>query len=223
MDDRAARGGDPSPDRAPGGAGRGDGDDAALVRRCAEGDRDAWATFVARFGPLVVALARRMLARRVRHAGDADVDEIAADVFLALLRRDRVLLRRYDPRFRVSTYLGVICRTEVNRFLRRGGARPTVPLPAGSASDPPAAGPGPLERLAAEERADALRALRQALAEMPERDRLLLTLRYLEGLDYRAIGAAVGLPADSVGQALHRAKRRLARAVPALAALFVAD
>jgi RNA polymerase sigma factor (sigma-70 family) len=56
---------------------------------------------------------------------------------------------------------------------------------------------------------------------MPERDRLLLTLRYLEDMDYRTIAAAVGLSTDSVGQLLHRAKRRLARVVPALATLWV--
>jgi RNA polymerase sigma-70 factor (ECF subfamily) len=188
------------------------------VRRCADGEREAWSAFVARFGALVGSLARRMLQRRLGRAGEADVDEVAAEVFLALLRRDRALLRRYDDRFRVSTYLGVICRTEVNRFLRRAGRQP-LPL-APEAAEPAAAGPSPLERLAASEREAALGQLRAALADMPERDRLLLTLRYLEDLDYRTIAAAVGLSADSVGQLLHRAKRRLARAVPALAALW---
>ena len=49
-----------------------------------------------------------------------------------------------------------------------------------------------------------------------ERDRLLLTLRYLDGLDYRTIGATLGVNPESVGQFLHRAKSRLARLVPHL-------
>jgi RNA polymerase sigma factor (sigma-70 family) len=139
-------------------------------------------------------------------------------VFLALVRRDRLLLRRYDPAFRVSTYLGVICRTEVARHARRasrGGVgleEPgSVPAAAGAASSP-------LEALGEAERGEAAARIRGALATLDERDRLLLSLRYLEGLDYRAIGAALGLKADSVGQLLHRAKERLARRVPDLEA-----
>ncbi len=67
-----------------------------------------------------------------------------------------------------------------------------------------------------EERAAALVTLRTALDALPARDRLLLTLRYLEGLDYRAIAKALGLSPDSVGQLLHRAKERLALRLPQL-------
>ena len=86
-------------------------DEADLVARCANGDRAAWEAFVDGYGPLIAALVRRMLHRRTGRARDADVDEIGAEVFLALVRRDRILLKRYDPRYRLSTYLGVICRS----------------------------------------------------------------------------------------------------------------
>ena len=93
--------------------------EAALVLACADGDREAWRKFVAGYGPLLAALARRMLERRTGRAGAADVDEIVSQVFLALCRGERRLLRRYRPEFRLSTYLGVICRTEVSKWLRR--------------------------------------------------------------------------------------------------------
>jgi RNA polymerase sigma-70 factor (ECF subfamily) len=198
-------------------------EEAALVRRCAEGDRESWILFVDRFGPLIAALARRMLRRRTGRAAEADVDEVAAEVFLALVRRDRVLLHRYDPAYRVSTYLGVICRTEVARFLRRSG-RVSSGLPDAERlpdrTRPPGASvpPGPLQALADRERREAAERLRDHLSRLPERDRRLLELRYLEGLDYRAIGASLGLNPDSVGQLLTRAKARLARAVPDLEA-----
>lgn len=197
--------------------------EADLVRACADGDRAAWERFVAGYAPLLAALARRMLLRRTGHASDADVDEIGACVFLALVKGERRLLRRYRPEFRLSTYLGVICRTEVGRWLRHpdrrqrglgtggeaeGGAGPIDP------PDPHAESPlGALER---RERDDAVLGLRDALAEMPDRDRLLLSMRYLDGLDYGAIAEALRIPRDSVGQLLHRAKGRLARRVPDL-------
>ena len=130
-------------------------------------------------------------------------------MFLALLRRDRRLLRRYDPRYRVSTYLGVICRTEVLRLLRRTRR-------AGAGIADAAEVPDETDRFAPEttleeeERQERLAALRRGLAALPERERLLLTLRYLEGASYRAIAAALEISPESVGPLLHRAKARLA-------------
>ena len=190
-------------------------EEAELVRRCAEGDRDAWEAFVDRYGTLIQALARRMLARRTGRASDPDVDEIAAEVFLALLRRDRILLHRYNPEYRVSTYLGVICRTEVLRFLRRG-RRTAVGIEEAERIEDPDADQQPSQALEDDERMAALKELRAAMGELSERDRQLLTLKYLEGLDYRAIGEALDLNPESVGQFLHRAKQRLAKQVPHL-------
>ena len=189
--------------------------EAELVARCAAGDRDAWVTFVDGYGPLLTALARRMLIRRTGRARDADVDEVVAEVFLALVRRDRVLLKRYDPRYRVSTYLGVICRTEVLRLLRRGNRLPHDLEDAGRVPDREGAA-GPAKALEAQERMEAILGLREALHELGERDRRLLTMKYLEGLDYRSIGAALGVNPESVGQFLTRAKARLAKRVPHL-------
>ena len=198
--------------------------EADLVRACAEGDRAAWERFVLGYAPLLAALARRMLQRRTGRASEPDVDEIAACVFLALLKGERRLLRRYRPEFRLSTYLGVICRTEVGRWLRHPDRRQRGFGTGGDAgdgavpfdpADPRAESPlGALER---QERDEAVLGLRDALAELPERDRLLLSMRYLDGLDYGAIADALRLQRDSVGQLLHRAKDRLARRVPDLA------
>ncbi len=198
--------------------------EADLVRACADGDRAAWERFVAAYAPLLSALARRMLLRRTGRADDADVDEIAACVFLALVKGERRLLRRYRPEFRLSTYLGVICRTEVGRWARhpdrrhRGfGTGAEGGEGAGTFDPPDAHTESPLGALERREREDAVLGLRDALADLPERDRLLLSMRYLDGLDYGAIAQALRIHRDSVGQLLHRAKDRLARRVPDLA------
>jgi len=156
-----------------------------------------------------------MLARRTGRAADADVDEIVGEIFLALVRRERILLVRYDPRYRVSTYLGVICRTEVLRHLRRGNRVPhsleeTGHLPERSGTL------GPARTLEDRERTAAIESLRTALRSLPERDRRLLTMKFLDGMDYRSIGAALDMNPESVGQFLHRAKRKLANQVPHL-------
>jgi len=190
-------------------------EEAALVARCASGDAEAWPELVDAYGPLVRALAHRMLQRRAGRASDPDVDEVVADVFLALVRRERLLLRRFDPTYRFSTYLGVICRTQVVRLLRRTTRRPTPVEELGQVptreSDL-----GPSAALREQERAEALVSLRAALGELAERDRILLTLRFLDGQDYRAIASALGISPESVGQLLTRAKARLRERVPHL-------
>ena len=188
--------------------------DAELVRRCAQGDEDAWREFVDAYGPLLTALARRMLSRRTGRADPASVDEVVAEVFLALLHRDRLLLDRFDPAWRLTTYLGVLCRTAVGRLLRRQ-RRMLVPLE--QAPEPAAPGPSPGASAEAREEVG-LRGerLAQALARLPPRDRLLLELRHLDGLDYRALAEALGVGEESVGSLLSRARKRLAALAPEL-------
>lgn len=160
-----------------------------------------------------------MLARRRGVASDADVDEVTGGVFLALVAHDRKLLHRYRPEFRLSTYLGVICRTEVGRLLRRTGRTVSLEGDAderggGGHEDPRAV--SPLAALSVKERAAGLAALRAAVpAALPGRDRLLLTMKFIEGLDYAQIAEVLHLQRDSIGQLLHRAKARLAKAVRA--------
>ena len=190
-------------------------EEAELVARCASGDRGAWEAFVDRYGPLIAALVRRMLHRRTGRARDVDVDEVAAEVFLALVRRDRILLKRYDSQYRLSTYLGVICRTEVLRHLRRGNRLPRDLEEPGRLPERDGT-LGPARTLEDRERMDAIQSLREALEQLEERDRLLLTMKYLEGMDYRSIGEALDINPESIGQFLHRAKQKLARQVPHL-------
>jgi RNA polymerase sigma-70 factor (ECF subfamily) len=189
--------------------------EADLVRACVAGDAAAWRRFVDRYGALVTALSRRMLARRTGSAQDSDVEEVASEVFLALVRGDARLLRRYRPEFRLTTYLGVICRTEVGKHLRRRNRTPAPGGEAVEARDDPAA-PQPLAEVARRERDAAVTGLLRVLQTLPERDRLLLSLRFVDGLDYGAIAEVLRVHRESVGQLLHRAKARLARKVPEL-------
>ena len=194
--------------------------EAALVLACADGDREAWEAFVRGYGPLLRALGRRMLLRRTGRASDADVEEVISQVFVALCRGDRRLLRRYRPEFRLSTYLGVICRTEVGKLLRRK-ALPSVATDFADGgervdrADP--AAESPLSALERRERTGALEEVHRALAHLGTRDRLLISLRFIDGQDYGRIAAVLRVAPESVGQLLHRAKQRLARLVPHLA------
>jgi len=135
---------------------------------------------------------------------ESEIDDVTQDVFLALTRRNYHLMKNYDPTYAVTTYLGVITRTEVHRTLRKR-RRHMARL---DDMDVPAEAEESSARLQAEgaERADALE---QALSEIAPRDAEILRLRYLQERDYKSIARALRIPEASVGQTLFRAKKRL--------------
>ncbi len=173
-----------------------------LVEACIEGRPGAWESFVRRYAPLILAVARRSLRARSLAPAPDDLDDICENTFYAFLKDDFALLRAYDSRFALSTYVGVVARTQAGRFARRRRAAQSdldvhdIPSRVG---DP---------AVIAEE-GDLRAALRETLDEMPDRDRQILSLFYFSDRDYRAIASDLGISPNSVGAALHRARERL--------------
>jgi RNA polymerase sigma factor (sigma-70 family) len=199
---RFARGGQTQAERTAGYERTEDIRPVALVDDCVAGMSGAWDAFVRRYAPLILAIARRSLRARGMSPAPDDLEDICENTFLALVKDDFSLLRSYNDKFALSTFLGVIARTQAGRFARRrraGGSDVDVAeLP--SRMDDPAV---------AVEEGDLRAALRDTLAEMPERDRQILHLFYYSDRDYRAIAQELKISANSVGAALHRARERL--------------
>lgn len=174
----------------------------ALVGDCVEGLSGAWDAFVRRYAPLILAIARRSLRARGLSPAPDDLDDICENTFFAFVKDDFALLRAYDDRFALSTFVGVVARTQASRFARRrrmGGSDVDVAELPSRVADP----------ATAVEEGDLRAALRETLDAMPERDRQILTLFYFSDRDYRAIAAELKISANSVGAALHRARERL--------------
>ena len=64
---------------------------------------------------------------------------------------------------------------------------------------------------AALEAAQTAGAVRAAMRRLPERQRVVLALREIEGMSYEEIAVAVGVPVGTVESRLHRARAALAR------------
>jgi RNA polymerase sigma-70 factor (ECF subfamily) len=173
-----------------------------LVAGCIDGRAGAWEAFVDRYAPLILAVARRSLRGRGLSPAPDDLDDIAENTFLAFVKDDFGLLRSYDARFALSTYVGVVARTQAGRFARRRRAiSPEIDV-----SELPSRSGDPAEQV---EEGDLHAALRETLDAMPERDRAILSMFYFSDRDYRAIAADLGISPNSVGAALHRARERL--------------
>ena len=113
------------------------------------GERAAWERFVDGYGTLLAALARRMLARRTGRGrrggrGRGRLAKCSSRCCAAA----GCCSAATTPRYRLSTYLGVICRTEVGQALARRRGRHRAAVEGSEDHLPPRAGTLPLDALA---------------------------------------------------------------------------
>lgn len=175
-----------------------DAADAAAVRLCLAGDREA-------FGDLVGAYQDRIygLALRWCHGNRADAADITQDVFL----RAYAALARFDPARPFAPWLLRIAINRCRDAARRHRARPAADtdLDWETLAE---GGDGPEARaIAAEER----RAVRAAVDALPQAQRLLVVLAYDRRMPLAQVAAALGLPLSMVKNRLMRARRVLAK------------
>src|SRR4051812_33142289 len=143
-------------------------------------------------------LIRRVYAYVAYRIGDGpDAEDITSDTFERALR----YRRSYDPaRGSTLTWLIGIARRQIATGAPRAG------LPVAEPPEPTA--PGELEE-------DVIRrlTLTAAVAELDDRDRDLIALRYGADLSARQIAAILELRTNAVEVALHRALARLRAAL----------
>ena len=125
----------------------------------------------------------------------AEAEDVVQETFL---RAWKTRWRVRDPQ-KFPAWLTAIARNCACDFLRK---RRTVPLDdfASELSTPLTANPD--EQSAA---ADSAEEIREALAQLPEQHRTALTLRYLQGMDHRAIEQTMGISNGALRGILGRA------------------
>jgi RNA polymerase sigma factor (sigma-70 family) len=165
-----------------------------LVRRARGGDRDAFATLVARHHSMLVACCRRMV-------GDRAADAAQDAVLTAMLSLDRL---RDAEKF--GSWLVGIGLNACRALLRdRSPAPPRDDLGAGSdraARDRA----DPTDLAVARDLAARVRA---AIADLPAGQREAVTLFYLAGLTHAEAAAHLGIPPGAVKTRLHKARAGL--------------
>jgi len=176
-------------------------EDAALARRCLEGDELAWRELVDAHGRHVFSLC---LAAGIR---PSEAEDVCQDVMISALRG----LRGYHG-CRLSTWLYRITRRRIADHLRSAARRDLAAGFPGDATFPeveagrPPAGPGP------EPDPPALGdELRQQLARLPEPTRSILIAYHVGELPVREIALELRMPENTVKSHLRRG-RTLVRA-----------
>jgi RNA polymerase sigma factor (sigma-70 family) len=182
-------------------------DPALLERFRRQRDGAAFAELVARHGPLVWRVCRRVL-------GDADAEDAFQATFL-VLARSAASVRR--PEALPAWLHGVALRTAHKALAaRRRTRRPPPVLPV-------AAGPDPLEALSARE---LLTVLDEEVQRLPDANRLAVVLCCVEGLTQEEVARRLGWSPGSVKGRLERGRallrRRLGRRGLGLGAVLLA-
>jgi RNA polymerase sigma-70 factor, ECF subfamily len=158
--------------------------DREVMARVARRDEAAFSILVERYGGRLLAVARRLLGSR------AD----AEDAVQRALLQCYTAASRYQPRWAVSTWLYRILTNVCVDELRRRATRTAY----GASRDV-------LESARPREPRRDLD-LHRALARVPREARVLLALRYAEGLSYEELAQIRGISVNTVKSQLARGK-----------------
>ncbi|MDD5557796.1 MAG: RNA polymerase sigma factor [bacterium] len=173
--------------------------DEELMGAVAAGDCGALRALYDRYRARIMSYAFYALGDRGR------AEDILQETFIRVFRH----AGRFRPGERFSTWAYAIaanlCRDEMRRLRRRRGINaPVPPGPAGERRAPAAESPRRLA--AAGEAADRLAA---EIAALPGEQREVLALRFIEGMRYAEIAAALRIPIGTVQSRLHAGVRAL--------------
>lgn len=169
-----------------------------VVAAAQAGDERAFEAIVAHYQQAVFALAYRMTYDAAR------AEDMAQEVFLRLWRKFASFhtgrpLRPWLMRLATNTCINLLKKRRI----------PTVSVHADE--DGRAREPADTAAIAPEvaERREMLGRLEDAIAQLPDDYRLVVTLRHVQGLSYDEIVEALGWPLGTVKVRLFRARERL--------------
>ena len=177
--------------------------DRDLIRRCLHHESGAWNDFVDRFLGLVYHVVQHTADMRSFSLSPEDKEDVAAQVLLRIVENDYAALRLFKGKSSLASYLTVIarrtCASELSsRMQVKEAARPSEQIREALPHARPK--PGGLETL--EE-------VGKLLKKLPNRERAVVRLFYLEGRTYEEISTELNIPVNSIGAILARARKKL--------------
>lgn len=166
--------------------------DEELMADYRAGDRSAFRELYDRYAPVL----ERTMLRDLWHPEEAR--DLVQQTFLQLHRARH----DFDPNQKLRPFIFTIALNLKREHFRRIKRRPETPLEQAPAE--PA-----LEPEGAEQRWDAVNALRQGLRELPDSEREVIELHWFAGLPFSEVAEVVGASLSAVKVRAHRGYTRL--------------
>jgi RNA polymerase sigma-70 factor (ECF subfamily) len=180
-----------------------------LVQRCIAGEADAWGALMKQYGALVAHAVRNTFSRVLKSSDPSLVDDCVQAVWVSLCADGCRRLRGFESKAALSTWLTVLTTRRALDYVRselRKGSMRHVHL-----DDEERDLVKELQAPEAEEQfsMDEVFVLYEALERMPEEDRLILKMYYLDGLSYRSIAQVLQVAPNTVSSYILRARDKL--------------
>jgi RNA polymerase sigma-70 factor (ECF subfamily) len=176
--------------------------DRNLLDRCLNRKPRGWEDFVDRFMGLVVHVINHTAQCRSTNISAADREDLAADVFLAIVDNDMAVLRHFRGKSSLATYLTVVARRVVVRKLVEGRSAMTLGEMVAKAE---------ADEFEPEQRISDHEEVGKLLGQLQGSEAAVVRMYHLEGKSYQEISRTVGMPENSVGPMLSRARAKLRR------------
>jgi RNA polymerase sigma-70 factor (ECF subfamily) len=180
--------------------------DRELLRDCLAKAPDAWENFSDRFLGLVMHVVQHTANMRQINLTQELRDDLVADVFVSWIDKDYAILRRFRGQSSLATYLAVVSRRVVFRRL----SQLRLPL-AHQSIDGLRLDPASKETNAYTR--EDLDELELSIGRLSPNEATAVRMFHLEGKSYREIGSQIGMPENSVGPFLSRARDKIKRVV----------
>jgi len=175
-----------------------------LIARLIERDEQAFEEIVRQYRDKVFSLIYRMLGNR------QEAEDVAQDVFITVFKT----IDSFRGEAKFSTWLLRIAANHAKNRIKHLARRPTEGVDPDDVSQVKVSNdrPGPPVQSRIEspdkllEAVESERLIQEAIANLPEDQRLLVVLRDVEELSYQEIEEITGLPEGTIKSRLHRAR-----------------
>jgi RNA polymerase sigma-70 factor (ECF subfamily) len=182
--------------------------DRQLLDRCLKHEAGSWIEFVDRYMGLIYHVIHHVSYARSVTLTQADVEDICAEIMLRIVDDDYAVLRRFKAQSSLPTYLTVVARRICVKELvkRQREASLGHSRAHRAAVDVEDLTEEVIEPIASAEDVEAM------LQHLSDREAKVVRLYHLSFLNYRQIGKELGIPENSVGPILAKARRKLREA-----------
>lgn len=178
--------------------------DRNLLRRCLAQEPGAWKDFVDRFMGLFVHVINHVGHSRSVRLTQADIDDLCAEVFVTLLANNFAVLRKFRGKSSLATYLTVIARRVVVREMaRRRMAEALGHVQAHHVAIDFA------QVSRDQKRVEDVDEVQSMLEGLPQTEAEIVRQFHIEGRSYREISHGLGVPENTIGSTLSRARAKI--------------